>query len=372
MYVSGGCGWRRQEAWSTRRYFKGHLLFHSTKMFTFGSYVNSDVCPLKRRNLPAPPRPQPVSSKPTEPQARSTPHKQHKMSGFLPDSIARWALGGGAGDNNADGGGAAESQQAAPLTEEDMRARRMARLAASEKSQSSVSDGVASDNGGAGATSSGLDNKGDESTKMDIDKPSTASTTAASATDAPQPMDVDDDDTMEPAQSKKAKTKPPSSPSTSGSTPPDPMADNQRKLRRKKMILLRKVLLVTIQNNDSDPTSSDQQLLPSCVHLTMDDDEVTSASKCPTGFQVRHIAEILAARLSLDPNSNSLRTIPMQPAGGLVGYLGGCYKRAGEEWKEIRNGMERRKDGSGGGGEELCEILEEIRKQVSLFVVLLC
>lgn len=62
----------------------------------------------------------------------------------------------------------------------------------------------------------------------------------------------------------------------------------------------------------------------------------------------------------------------MQPAGGLVGYLGGCYKRAGEEWKEIRNGMERRKDGSGGGEEELCEILEEIRKQVSLFVVLLC
>jgi hypothetical protein len=49
---------------------------------------------------------------------------------------------------------------------------------------------------------------------------------------------------------------------------------------------------------------------------------------------------------------------PQKP--GLIAYLAGCHKRAGEEWKDLK--QKKKGDGS---EEELCEILEEIRKQVS-------
>lgn len=265
------------------------------------------------------------------------------MSGFLPD-IAGWALGGGAAGqggeagNNDDNNNGNNEPAGPAISEDEMRAKRMARLAALEKKNSAASG----------------DNEGGASS-MDVDTPSTA----------PEPMEVDEvkpaasppsisskstpankDVTMEPAPKKKMKAP------SAAAAPADPLA----KLRRKKVLLLRKVLLVTVGDATSDRT-------PSCVHLTLDDDDIYNTTKSPNGVQVRHVAELLAARLSLHPSSRSLETMPSQVKLGLIGYLGGCHKRAGEELKDLRskNGEKKKKDDS---FEELCGIVEEIRNQV--------
>ena len=270
------------------------------------------------------------------------------MSGFLPD-LASWALGGGAAapndDNNNDdegGGDGDNNEPAAPaVSGDEMRAKRMARLAALEKKDSA-----------AAASGNGAEAGSDAPSNMDVDKgdaqPMEVDEVAEPATVA---VAKDDDATMEPAPKKKIK-----SPASSAAVTSDPRA----KLRRKKALLLRRVLLVTFGTSPSDRT-------PSCVHLVLDDDDIYSPEKNPAGVRVRHVAELLAARLSLSPSSRSLETAPSQVKLGLVSYLGGCHKRAGEELKEVRNkiksGGEKKK--ADDGAEELCGILEEIRNQVS-------
>ena len=48
------------------------------------------------------------------------------------------------------------------------------------------------------------------------------------------------------------------------------------------------------------------------------------------------IAEILAARLSISPDSKSYKTIPGQKEG-VIAYLGHCYKLACEEYKTLQS-----------------------------------
>lgn len=276
------------------------------------------------------------------------------MSGFLPD-IASWALGGGASQGeaaatNEDGEQNNSDVNNGPsISEEQMRAKRMARLAALEKT-------AAAENG----NNDGGDSGGDApSSSMDVDKPP-SSVPPPSGGDA-QPMEVDEvkpaassseDVTMKPAPKKKIKA-------PSSSAAPVAAADPQAKLRRKKALLLRRVLLVTFGDASSDRTSS-------CVHLALDDDDIYNTKKSPSGVQVHHVAELLAARLSLSPSSRSLDTMPPQPnKSGLIGYLGGCHKRAGEEWKELKSrGNTKTKKSDDNSLDELCEILEEIRNQV--------
>ena len=278
------------------------------------------------------------------------------MSGFLPD-IANWALGGGAGGAAAGGGdGEAAANEnegsnnnneettttstpSAEPTPEEMRAKRMARLAALEKSSSTAS--------------SNADNKsnsgGDTTSPMEVDKPSVSSTSpmdidTEKPKSKPSPITTTKDVAMEPAPKKKMKA-PPSSP-----------VDPNSKIRRKKTLLLRRVLLVTVGDSSSDR-------IPPCVHLTLDDDEIYNTTKSPTGVQVHHIAELLAARLALSPSSRSLETIPSQTKLGLIAYLGGCHKRAGEELKELKHGKNKKKSDDG-SLDELIDILDEIRSQV--------
>mmetsp|Transcript_26329 Transcript_26329/g.47467 ORF Transcript_26329/g.47467 Transcript_26329/m.47467 type:complete len:1162 (-) Transcript_26329:106-3591(-) len=278
------------------------------------------------------------------------------MSGFLPD-IANWALGGGAAQGGAaannDGGeqqenndGDGNNNNEPAMSEQEMRAKRMARvderMAALEKES-------------AAAAAAASSNNEDAPSSMDVDKPSQTGGDA-------QPMEVDEvikpaaasspkDVTMEPAPKKKMKAPP---------APTDPLA----KLRRKKTLLLRRVLLITFGDASTDRT-------PSCVHLPLDDDDIYNSTKSPSGVHVRHIAELLAARLSLSPSSRSLETIGQNSSkvGGLIGYLGGCHKRAGEEWKELKaQGNKKKKTKKeiedDASLEELCGILEEIRSQV--------
>ena len=280
------------------------------------------------------------------------------MSGFLPD-IRDWALGGGAGqaangdgdqENNGDGNEAAAS--AAPISEDEM-AKRMARLAALEKKDSS--GGTGSNNGGAssagGEAAAGSSGGGPSS--MEVDKP---------AGDA-QPMEVDEVKSPVSSSSNKASSSSPTTkdvamepaPKKKIKAPPSP-AEALVKLRRKKILLLRRVLLITF----GDPS---ERTAP-CVHLKLDDDDIYNVDKSPRGVQVRHIAELLAARLSLSPSHRSLETVPPQTNIGLIAYLGGCHKKAGEEIKDLRQC--KRKDEN---LEELIEILEEIRNQVCMMMM---
>ena len=299
------------------------------------------------------------------------------MSGFLPD-IASWALGGGAAgaNNNNDGGGENNEQQntttgneggggPSPPTADEMRAKRMARLAALEK-QSSTSASTSSGTGGEGAVSGSMDvdkpPPSSDAQPMDVDD-EVAKPTAATATPPTKKSSTTKDVTMKPAPSSetiipaKKKIK----------TPPTP-TELQSKHRRKKILLLRKVLLVTF--GDTNAATTDRST--SCVHLQLDDDGIYNSTKSPNGVAVRHIAELLAARLSIPPSCRTLETLPSQSKLGLVGYLGGCHKRAGGELKELRQGGKQQSNTNKGNGnisdlEELCEILEEIRNQVRIF-----
>lgn len=258
------------------------------------------------------------------------------MSGFLPEGLANWALGGGAGQGADDDDASDNNNEAlAPqISEQDMRAKRMARLAALEKKETNSS-------------SNDMDvDKGDAAEPMQVDqeegkKPAAAeviakkeSSSSLSATTTPKASAPDVTMAQEPAQ-KKPKT------------PADPLA----KLRRKKILLIRRVLLVTFGEDALDRT-------PACVHLQLDDDEVYNTDKSPEGVNIGHITDLLVSRLNLHPSSRSLETMPPQKPG-LIAYLAGCHKRAGEEWKDLK--QKKKGDGSEEG---LCEILEEIRKQV--------
>ena len=258
------------------------------------------------------------------------------MSGIIPD-IASWALGGGVGrgeddnsqtyDNDAP---EAPQTQSDAISGEDMRAKRMARLAAMETKKS-----AASGNGSAA--------------NMDVDD-SCSKATKSSANDTAQPMEVD---------SPTPSSKPASDSTEEVTTEPAakkkkaPPVDAKKKLRRTKVVLLRRVLQVTFGTEATDRA-------PSCVHLTLDDDEMYNPQKTPGGIEKRHVAEILAARLSLSPASRSLETVPHQPSG-LIAYLGGCHKRAGEEAKELRQSKKKDTETL----EALGEILEEITLQAS-------
>ena len=287
------------------------------------------------------------------------------MSGFLPD-IANWALGGGAGGAAGGGDGEAASNEnegsnnnneettttttsSTEPTPEEMRAKRMARLAALEKSSSTASSNADNKNNSVGTTG------GDTTSPMEVDKPSVSSSPMDIDTEKPtsKPSPITTKDvSMEPAPKKKMKA-PPSSP-----------VDPNSKIRRKKTLLLRRVLLVTVGDSSSDRT-------PPCVHLTLDDDEIYNTTKSPTGVQVHHIAELLAARLALSPSSRSLETLPSQTKLGLIAYLGGCHKRAGEELKELKHGKNKKKSDDG-SLDELIDILDEIRSQVCCCLCLYC
>lgn len=268
------------------------------------------------------------------------------MSGFLPEGLANWALGGGAGGQGDNDEDKSNTPAAAPISEQDLRAKRMARLAALEKNNTSRGE-----NDG---------NKND----MDVDK---------SGDDASDPMQVDQDEgekqpaapTVKIVDAKES----PSSLSAAVATPkvsvpnvnmareepaqkkPKSPSDSLAKIRRKKLLLIRRVLLITFGDDVSDRT-------PSCVHLQLDDDEVYNTNKSPDGVNIGHITDLLVCRLSLHPSSRSLETMPPQKPG-LMAYLAGCHKRAGEEWKDLK--QKKKGDGS---EEVLCGLLEEIRNQV--------
>ena len=262
--------------------------------------------------------------------------------GFLPD-LANWALRGGAGeeDSNENDETAETSENAGqteePLTEAEMRARRLARM---------------------GAASSAAPQPQQEAQQqpvpMDIDTEDDKAKKKAESTSPPRKKSLPFGKKASPSskqptnsqdqhhQTKKAKESHSSNSNPGGS----PAADAARKVQRKKELLLKKVLSLSLAGTC---TATDT----SCVVLDLDDTIIT----------VQTIAEVLATRLSLSPDSSLLKTIPSQKP--LLAYLAQCHRRASDELKSFRQ------SGSGGSGKkdkdknaELEEILEEIKRQV--------
>mmetsp|Transcript_7777 Transcript_7777/g.10623 ORF Transcript_7777/g.10623 Transcript_7777/m.10623 type:complete len:1170 (-) Transcript_7777:196-3705(-) len=283
------------------------------------------------------------------------------MSGFLPD-IASWALRGRS-EGDADGANNEEQQGQEPirqLSEEEVRAKRMARLAALQnqaKDTAAAADDDKMDVDDAGGDKEPVSTLS-ASDKMDIDVVDTpvasASQPVASKPDPivtapvaskPPPPDVkpaatavEGGEASKNVQKKRARE------------PPTP-AEAARRLGRKKELLLRKTLNITLSSTSSTTTSS----FPDAVPISVDDPSVT----------VQSISEILAARLAMAPKSPALQTTPPQKPG-VISYLGWCHRRAGEELKELRMSQEKRKNKAGAdvGIKELEDILEETRKQV--------
>ena len=225
------------------------------------------------------------------------------MSGFLPD-LAGWALRATGTNGNEETPTIGEGPSP-ELTEEEIRARRLARIM--------------------GQTNPTSDNP----STVQVDAPPTPN----EAPDPPTPMDVDED--RKPA----AKILPPAiasdkkQPSQSGEQHPQPKKpkkpmsplDPTRKIQRKKEILVRKVLQVVLA-----PASAEAD--HACVVVDIQS----------TGISVQTIAEILASRLTTQSN--------------IIHYLGASHRRAAEEIKLMKQ-LKAKAPG------ELEDLLAEIMSQ---------
>lgn len=293
------------------------------------------------------------------------------MSGFLPD-LASWALGGGAGRNEDENGDSEPSpREPTPhLSEEEIRAKRLARIAALSAPQSTEGDGEDD----TVTDKMDVDESGEKSVgKMEVD--SVVSGSSMDVDDKKLPAAASSDKTLPavsevessaasvaaaaiPAKSPPLTSASSASPSTEHQNEPQQKkkrakepptaAETARKLQRKKEMLLKRTLSIALA---SSSLASD----PSCVVVDIDDPDNT--------IDVQSIAEILAARLSIPPGSKALNTTPPQKKG-LIAYLGHCHKRAGEELKNMRQQKTEKKKSVATNTTELEEILEEIRKQV--------
>ena len=166
------------------------------------------------------------------------------MSGFIPD-LANWALRGGAGENeennddsnnnnsssNSSNNNRSNETLQPQLSEQEVRARRMARVEAmqrqlQESQQSPKEDPMQVDPPAAAAAAT-------ETTPMEISNTSPPRT---------KPVTSPPKDQL---QQRKRKT------SSKITSPVDP----SRKLQRKKEILIKKVLNVTFESNAADPAA---------------------------------------------------------------------------------------------------------------------
>jgi hypothetical protein len=235
---------------------------------------------------------------------------------MFPSDIARWALGGRDPEQTGNNANQPASSSSAPLSEEDIRARRMARLAAIENS--STVEAMEIDDAAA------VKQQDDTTNSTEI-KDTRDTTDNASTTNQSNNFTL-----SEPAPKKQA-TKPQLTP--------------QEKVLRKKNQILHRVLLLSL-NQEGHGLN---------LHLTLDPNATP-----PGNWNASHIAEILANRLSYDKMDSRLDMARGGGGNDLIMYLCGCYRRAWGEWGE------RRGKGKSDGEEELGEILVEMRSQVSI------
>jgi ubiquitin conjugation factor E4 B len=262
--------------------------------------------------------------------------RENDMSGLR--SLADWALGGGAGgDNNADGGGQGQAlSEENPLSPEEMRAQRLAKMEALQRKQQQEKERQ----------------QQAQLEPMDVDsseeeKPREEETTESPpqdksppvATPKPPPAPAED----KPKKAKKAKQ---------DATP----SEQTRKLQRRKELLLKKVLHIELAGSTtaastrgSDASSSSSSASASIVQVDTGSTEISPQS----------VAEILATRLSMEQPSPGSASSQEQPPKLVMSYCGHSFKRAAQELKAMQQSTKKGKLNA-----ELIEILEEIQTQV--------
>jgi Ubiquitin elongating factor core len=291
------------------------------------------------------------------------------MSGFLPD-IANWALRGGAGrvpqrrDNSDDedddhdeeeedeneeddeeGNMATDDSNALPtipITPEELRAQRLARL------QSSLSSNSA-------ATPT-------DPAPMDIYFPAKPKATSKKAMDVSTATSSANTKKLVSSNErvqKVAATVPDKTQSVKKAKSNEEItpAELSKKLQRKKELLLSKCLLV--------------QLVGGTTMTNSESSGLTLLDTGSTEISVATIAEILASRLSMEPATTAASSPPSSSSSSLqnsqsatpllvIAYLGAAYNRTTEELRTLHSSKKSLGDGSHAA---LVELLQEIQKQ---------
>jgi len=302
---------------------------------------------------------------------------------FLPD-LAGWALSGGAGRNDDQDN--EQQQQQQPMvteSEEEIRAKRLARLSAIRTDATTVNPKA---DGGASPSRSTND-KNESSVQNDHDMlPSSSSgnaprkhdETAAKASAAnelatktlqqmegPLWKKIRDDG----LDSKNKKSSGVASVTESAVPSEKKMASSKipgRKIQILKERLLEKTLKIKLTcpaSNDSESQETSSTSSSDIVPIDIGTDQITK----------ENISEIIAERLALPPNSKYLTSVPMTDQK-LISYLGACHRRISEELKSqstisssnvmISQQQQQQQQQQQSFQEEIIQLLQETKSQV--------
>jgi len=268
---------------------------------------------------------------------------------FLPD-LRGWALSGGAGENEDSNGQENENNESEPIqqeTEEEIRAKRLARLSGrpnntveTNTAGSSMNESMEVD------TTNETGEKGKTETTTAADTSNNDCQTAAtpSVAEVAKPSSSptkDESNDLNKTAIKKASVETLEGPLAKKKRGKEHLGilDPGRKLQRKKEMLIIRVL--NIKLTGGCVSSSD------CIEIDIGTSVITE----------ENIAEILASRLSL--TSNDLQSASSKERS-LIAYLASCHKKASEEFKNT-------KPDNTTGTEEVRSVLEEIKRQVVSF-----
>jgi hypothetical protein len=269
------------------------------------------------------------------------------MNNFLPD-LASWALRGGAGNgddnphdntNNEESGNNDPTPPEPAVTEEDMRARRLARMEAMQTKQQPEPQPKQPTE--AVATSPAVTDL--DPLPMEVEKTPSPKLSPLVTT----PMDTEP--TSTPPAFKKAKETHQKLPSSASASPTknagqSPSAlDPARKLQRKMELMIKKLLHVTLGSKKIDS---------SCIPIDLGDD----GDDFSRDIGVHTIAEILASRLSMPSSALSTTVPPQKP---LIPYLAMAHRKAADEAKTLRQNA-----ASAEKNAPMLDLLQEIQNQV--------
>jgi len=304
------------------------------------------------------------------------------MSGFLPD-LAAWALRGGAGnnndDNNTNNNGNNNSNNDSgepPLTEQEIRARRLARMEAQSRatllgmtppSPSTTNDDMQVEQGGTAATAtSGVAMAVSSSSSTTPSSGSAMENSSSSSRKSSRnlvfrnPTEPTSSAALQNSQKKKAKEMHSSTTATTSAATASSSSfsvnDPVKKLQRKKEVLLKKILYITLSNGinaDAVPNTD-----PACIRMELDN---------PIPLEVHSITELLANRLTIPMESLSQTTPPQKP---LIPYLATAHKTATEELRTLQSissssfSNPSSSKARAVGDQELVALLMEIQRQV--------
>ena len=287
------------------------------------------------------------------------------MSGFLPD-LASWALGSQGNNNDDDENDKNKNEETntdnasdnQTLTKDEIRARRLGRLMNNvqiENSTNADPDSNAVDNRKPAASKKNSKENMKEEMKPKTPPPSSVSSTlecgaiksGVAAKPAPDAFKLSSPTTGPPLKRHKEE------PTTESNSNKSKFTAPESKLNKRKENILKKCLLVSIaKNNNSKNISTESKgLVPIEVEFNELDHENVS----------RHISEILAARLSMEPGTDSLLNTTPSQKPGIIAYLGHCHKLTSEQIKLMQ---QDRKSASSDDNHQILQLLLEIQKQV--------